>query len=299
MPMRIVVLGASGMLGSMVVRVLAAEPALQVVPCARNPRVAGWARFDAEADAADDCALDALLDGADWAINAIGVIKSYIRDTNPAQVERAVRVNALFPHRLARAASRCGTSVLQIATDCVYAGTRGAYSETAAHDALDVYGKTKSLGEVPMPHVHHLRASIVGPELAGFTSLLEWFRHQPRGATLNGFVNHRWNGVTTLQFARIAKALVRGDARMPGVQHLVPNDTVSKYDLLMMFRDVFERQDLTITPTEAAEAIDRTLSTNDPATSAALWTAAGYATPPRIGDMVTELGAWLATPVEA
>jgi dTDP-4-dehydrorhamnose reductase len=286
--MRVVVLGASGMLGSMLVRVLAAERDLDVVASTR-------ASFDAETS--DDRALDALLDGAAWAINAIGVIKSYIHDTNAAEVERAIAVNARFPHRLARAAERHGASVLQIATDCVYAGTRGAYVETDAHDALDVYGKTKSLGEVPAPNVHRLRTSIIGPEPAHFVSLLEWFRRQPKGATVNGFVNHHWNGVTTLQFARVALALVRGRATMAGMQHLIPADTITKHDLLMVFRDVFDRRDLTIRRMNAADAIDRTLSTIDPVTSGALWNAAGYAAPPTIADMVRELGAWLATHV--
>ena len=214
--MRVVVLGASGMLGSTLVRVLAAEPDVHVVACARDTRAAQslarppapstWQTFDA--NSADDRAFDGAIAGASWVINAIGVIKSYIRDTDADEVERAIDVNARFPHRLARAAERHGASVLQIATDCVYAGTRGAYVETDAHDALDVYGKTKSLGEVHAPHVHHLRTSIIGPEPAHFVSLLEWFRRQPRGATVNGFVNHHWNGVTTLQFAR-----VRGRAR--------------------------------------------------------------------------------------
>jgi dTDP-4-dehydrorhamnose reductase len=313
--MRVVVLGASGMLGSMLTRVLAAEPDLDVVACARDPRAAqalvpasptrrarvSWKAFDVEAadDGGQDAVLDDVLKGAAWTINAIGVIKSFIRDTNPADVERAVRVNALFPHRLARAAERQGCSVLQIATDCVWNGARGAYTETDPHDAHDVYGKTKSLGEVPARHVHHLRASIIGPELSRFVSLLEWFRRQPPRATVNGFVNHQWNGITTLTFARIALAVVRGQARMSGLQHLIPADTLSKHDLLLVLRDVFDRGDVTIRPTQAADTIDRTLRTNDPAGSAALWAAAGYAAPPIVADMVRELGAWLAAPVEA
>lgn len=300
--MRVVVLGASGMLGSTLVRVLAAEPDLRVIACARDTRAAealarppaptAWQPFDAERD--DDRSIDAALDGATWVINAIGVIKSYIRDTHAADVERAIAVNARFPHRLARAAERHGASVLQIATDCVYAGTRGAYVETDAHDALDVYGKTKSLGEVHAPRVHHLRTSIIGPEPAHFVSLLEWFRRQPHGATVNGYVNHYWNGVTTLQFARVALGLVRGRATMAGLQHLIPADTISKHDLLTVCRDVFDRHDLTIRRTDAADAIDRTLSTTDPLTSSALWAAAGYTAPPTIAAMVRELGAWLA-----
>ena len=105
--------------------------------------------------------------------HAIGVIKPYIRDDDAAAVERALRVNGLFPHILARAAERSGCRVLQIATDCVYAGTIGNYREAAPHDALDVYGKTKSLGEVNSAAVHHLRCSIIGPNCSA-ASATRW-----------------------------------------------------------------------------------------------------------------------------
>src|SRR5262249_51893972 len=158
--------------------------------------------------------------------------KPYIRDDNAAEVERAVDVNASFPHRLARAAEQTGTRVIQIATDCVYSGTRGQYIEANEHDARDVDGKTKSLGEVNSPAVHHLRCSIIGPELKGHASLLDWFTRQPRGASVRGFLNHRWNGVTTLQYGRICRGIIRQQMALPRLIHVVPADVVSKADLL-------------------------------------------------------------------
>ena len=174
--MRVVVLGASGMLGSMVLSELAGDGTLEVTGTVRPA-------LDAECAGVDDLAR--LLDGASWAVNAIGVIKPYIRDDEAAAVERAVRVNGLFPHLLARAAERTGCRVLQIATDCVYSGTIGNYREDAPHDALDVYGKTKSLGEVNSPAVHHLRCSIIGPEPKAHVSLLDWFLGPPSGSGLD------------------------------------------------------------------------------------------------------------------
>ena len=226
--MKVVVLGASGMLGWVVLRELAADESLDVFASVRDESGAALARRVAPGVAcraldAEDVTVEALsdaLDAASWAINAIGVIKPYIKEDEAASVERALRVNALFPHRLARAAERTGCRVLQIATDCVYSGARGDYRESDAHDALDVYGKTKSLGEVHSPMVHHLRCSIIGPELQHHMSLLDWFLGQPEGASLQGFVNHRWNGVTTLHFARLCRAIwtARPDAR-PSAAH--------------------------------------------------------------------------------
>ena len=128
--MNVTVLGASGMLGSMVVDVLAREPGLAVTATVRDERLipgvrkgagpVAWKRLDAESGTVDD--LRALLGGADWVVNAIGVIKPLIHDDRAGEVERAIRVNALFPHLLAQAIASTSCRVLQIATDCVYSG---------------------------------------------------------------------------------------------------------------------------------------------------------------------------------
>jgi dTDP-4-dehydrorhamnose reductase len=288
---RVLVLGGTGMLGSMVADVLARDDGLAVTATARDPAAAPaipnvtWAPFGGYRDLA-------IVDGFAWVVNAIGVIKPLIRDDNATEVENAIRINALLPHELAAYAGREGARIVQIATDCVYAGTTGGYAEDDVHDALDVYGKTKSLGEVVAENVHHIRASIIGPEALHARSLLEWFLGQPEGAEINGFVNHRWNGVTTLHFAKICLGIVNGGAQPPVRQHLVPEGTITKHELLRAFASAFGRDDLTVTPTEAATVIDRTLTTHDPDANTALWRDAGHAAPPTVPEMVEELAAY-------
>lgn len=288
----VVVLGATGMLGSMVTDCLARDGDIEVVLAARNPAErphAGLAchALDVERDGAR---LPELLAGCDVAVNCIGILKPYIAERDPAACERAVRVNALFPYELAAAAARTGCRVLQIATDCVYSGRDGGYTEDAAHDPLDVYGKTKSLGEVPGRGVHHLRCSIIGPEPRAHVSLLDWFRGQPEGATLTGFTNHRWNGLTTLQFARICRGIIRSGLDLPDRLHLTPSGVVTKAEMLAGFAEVFRRGDLVIREAAAPVAVDRTLGTSHEALVRELWAAAGYATPPTFGQMLAELG---------
>lgn len=292
---RVVVLGASGMLGAMTAQVLAgagfAVKAVVRGNVARHqkhaPLVSTWATLDAETCTAQDIAT--VLDGYPWAINAIGVIKPYVHDDDPDQVERAIRVNSLFPHALAKVAETTGCRVLQIATDCAYSGHKGGYVEADPHDPLDVYGKTKSLGECRSPQVHHLRCSIVGPELKSHRSLLDWFLGQPKGAQLNGFTNHDWNGVTTLHFAKACAAIIERNVEIGPMQHLVPGDRVSKLELLRCFAVEFERTDLVISETKAATALDRTLGTTNEIGNRDVWTAAGYSSPPTIAEMVREL----------
>ena len=295
--MKVVVLGASGMLGSMVLNYLSTDSSLELIATARSreliqkfrPHLSGvqWKLLDAERCNAKD--ISEVLGDAKWAVNAIGVIKPYIHDDNAAEVERAVTVNALFPHLLAHAAEQSGCRVLQIATDCVYSGSKGNYTEKDSHDPLDVYGKTKSLGEVYSANVHHLRCSIVGPEPKGHVSVLDWFLGQPRSGSVSGYTNHQWNGVTTLHFAKVCHGIIKHEINLLHVQHLVPAGTVSKMELLQSFGQTYHRQDITITPAKANTVIDRTLATMNETLNRQLWATAGYAKPPSVPEMVEEL----------
>lgn len=294
---RVVVLGGSGMLGSMVTDYLSRDSGLNVAATVRSVVLAercrsrlpqiDWLLFDAAV--ADRNILRSTIAGAAWVVNAIGLTKPYTHDDDPLEIERAVRINVLFPYLLSQCAAEVGAHILQIATDCVYAGTRGSYVEGDPHDALDVYGKTKSLGEASLPNMHCLRCSIVGPEPKAYVFLLEWFRHQPRGAQLNGYTNHQWNGVTTLHFARLCHGIITHGLDLPHLQHVIPNGMVSKAELLHCFACEFRRPDLTISPVQAKMVADRTLATVNESLNRQLWTAAGYPEPPSVPQMVAEL----------
>lgn len=290
--MKVTVLGAGGMLGSMVTSVLSAERDFDVTATARRPDrrpMEGVRQGLLDVETATEEQLQSAIEGADWVVNAVGVIKPYIRDEEGTGVERAVRVNALFPQLLARAAAQAGARVLQIATDCVYSGVRGGYLESDPHDALDVYGKSKSLGEVRHPNLHHLRCSIIGPEPSTRLSLLEWFLGQPDAATLQGYVHHRWNGVTTLQFAEICRGLIRSSGPLPHLQHVVPADVVTKKELLDTLAQTFGRTDVSINPVSPGAAVDRTLSTSNTEHNRTIWRLAGHAEPPTVAAMIAAL----------
>ena len=253
---KVTVLGASGMLGSMVLDYLSRDSDLQLSATVRSqglikqlqPRLKNveWCLLDAEESTVKEIA-DIVRDSA-WVINAIGLIKPLIHDDNSTEVERAVKVNAVFPHLLAHAAEQTDCYVLQIATDCVYSGRRGHYNEKDEHDPLDVYGKTKSLGEVFSNNVHHLRCSIIGPEPKGHISLLDWFLGQPPKNRITGYTNHQWNGVTTMHFAKICQGIIKHSLKTPHIQHVVPADTISKAELLQCFVREYGRGDITINP---------------------------------------------------
>lgn len=284
---KVLVLGAQGMLGSMVADVLGSAPDLDVTTTARHAaagrRTIG---FDARQDS-----LSAVLDaGFDWVVNAIGTIKPRIDETSADSVENAIAVNAIFPHRLAAETAARNQRVIQIATDCVFSGATGSYDEHAPHDPTDVYGKTKSLGEVRAANVVHLRCSIIGPEVPPPSSLLGWILSAEPGAELRGFTDHRWNGVTTLHFAKLCAAVI-GGAEVPAGLHVVPGDTVNKAELLELVLSSFGRDDVTVRHDVGPTSVDRSLATSHPAANQRLWESAGYAEPPTIAQMLAELSA--------
>lgn len=290
-------LGGSGMLGSMVVDFLSRHRDISVTATVRSAALAAlcgekfpgvrWALFDGSAPGAAE-QLE-VLDGHEWVINAVGITKPLIHDDDADEVERAVWINSVLPYLIARRAGVNGSRVLQITTDCAYSGVKGGYSEEAAHDTLDTYGKTKSLGEVAASHVHNVRCSIIGPEPKDKKFLLEWFLSQPPGARVNGYRNHRWNGLTTLHFAKLCHGIIARNMPMPRLQHVIPTGAVNKCQLLQCFGRSFGREDVSITPKEAPTSVDRTLVTVSPELNRAMWCAAGYGAPPSVPEMVSEL----------
>lgn len=268
---KILVLGKTGMLGSMVYEHLTQSSKHTVVATVRKERYAekkdAIEQFDVEKFFKKKGDFSYLLD-FDYIINCIGIIKPYCRDTDPIGIHNAVLVNALFPHMLSKYCAKSNAKLIQITTDCVFSGKDGYYRENTPHDAIDVYGKTKSLGEVNSKNILHIRCSIIGPELKNKLGLLEWFLHQDDNAQIQGYSNHKWNGVTTLQFAKLCLKIIDSNKFSEFIQnshiyHFVPNNTVSKYELLKLFQRVFKKNN-NVTPVKSQDKIDRTLTTKYP-----------------------------------
>ena len=278
---KVLVLGATGMLGHACSNVLKLNETLDVVNTSRTTK-AGYQKFDASKDSISD--LISVVN-PDWIVNCIGIIKPHIDEKDIASINQAIRINSLFPQEIVMSSKK---PIIQIATDCVYSGSIGAYPESAFHDATDVYGKTKSLGEIPANNLKHIRASIIGPEQGRSTSLLEWFRNQSNDAKLNGFTDHLWNGVTTHHFGFLVKGMIENDYLEFNKIHIVPQDIVTKAELLRIFASSYGRTDITINDVQSAKIIDRTLTTENPKTNSTLWELAGYEAPPTIKQMVEE-----------
>ncbi len=278
------VLGSTGMLGSAVVEALK-DSKFELLTASRTSGI----RFDAEGLDVSSLFKAAGLELGDYVINCVGLTKSRIDETSPTSRASAQRLNVDFPAELARVASDSGVKVIQVATDCVYSGLAGDYAESAPHDALDVYGKTKSLGEIPSESVMHLRCSLIGPEIGRNSLFFEWVRQQPQGAAISGYTDHLWNGLSSKAFGKIVLGIVSNDLFRAGVQHLVPADRVSKDQLVRLELEALGRHDVRVTSTTSQKPVNRTLSTENPEFNMTLFSAAGYSALPTISQMVDEI----------
>ena len=163
----------------------------------------------------------------DVVVNCIGIVK---QRAAAADVDASMRVNAQFPPLLARLCRDRGCRLIHLSTDCVFSGLRGGYSEDDEPDPVDLYGRSKLLGEVAGEGCLTLRTSMIGRELAGHAGLLEWFISQ-RGGRVQGFRNAVFSGLTTVALARVIAALVSDPGGLQGLFHVAAT-AISKLELL-------------------------------------------------------------------
>lgn len=234
--MKVVILGATGMLGHTVAShfdtVFGPE---NVVRSSRDETGMAegrghWIRLELPIYNVDG--LNSIPEDADYVINCIGTIKPFIEGSSTVDT---LSVNAIFPHLLADYCNRNGSRLIHITTDCVYSGfDKDPYLESHPHDATDLYGRSKSLGEPPGAMV--LRTSIIGNEIRNNVSLVEWVKSQA-GNEVSGFTNHTWNGVTTLTYAACCEKIMNEGLFENGLFHIFSPDTVTKCELVTMISE--------------------------------------------------------------
>lgn len=237
--MKIALFGGGGMAGHMIVDYLTSQK-YEVVYTARSevddPRCS-------RLDVTDQVRFEEWLkqEGPDIVINATGLLN----EQAASNMREAIYVNSLFPHLLRQLGDQLGFRLIHISTDCVFSGLGGDYTEDSLADGLTVYAKTKALGEITAPPHLTIRTSIIGPELKpDGIGLFHWFMRQQ--GEINGFRNVFWNGVTTLELAKAIEWTI--SEPLSGLVHLAVEPKIAKYDLLVLFRDVFDRNDLIIHP---------------------------------------------------
>jgi dTDP-4-dehydrorhamnose reductase len=273
------------MLGHAMLRYLAAVPDMAVAGTIRSERLppgfppALADRVETGIEATDDEALRRIIARfrPDAIINCVGLIK---QRPGGQDAERAILVNALVPHRLARLASEGAARLIHLSTDCVFSGATGGYTEDSVPDARDFYGRSKLLGEVTEGDAVTLRTSLIGPELGSGLGLVGWFLG--RTGRVPGYRHAIFSGLPTVEMARVVHRHVLPARDLRGLFH-VSSQPISKYDLLALVADAYGSPAELVPDDEVR--IDRSLD------SSRFRTLTGYA-PPDWPTLVAEMKAF-------
>lgn len=272
--MKLLIVGGHGMAGHMLVQYFKKQGRHAVFYTSRDKKDPHSLVLDVN----DIHSVDVLVKAVrpDMIINAVGILNHHAdRD-----IIQAYHVNGFLPHRLAALADQIDARMIHISTDCVFKGDgTGQYTEDAVTDGDSVYAITKALGEVRSPSHLTIRTSIIGPEIRKHgIGLMHWFLDQK--GVVQGYTNVRWNGVTTLELAKAVDHYMQSDTS--GLIHLAHEEPVSKYELLLLFKEIWQATDTVIVPS-GKMVQDRTLAVTR---QDAKWSMPSYS------DMLKELAEW-------
>lgn len=257
--MKILVLGASGMLGNAVLRTFAESPGYEVVGTVRSSKsrdllpTALHQKVVTDVDVENIDYLTKLMTELqpDAVINCVGMLKQMAASKDPLLT---IPINTLFPHRLAHLCGLAGARLVHMSTDCVFDGQKGNYVEEDPSDAKDLYGQSKYWGEVNYQNTITLRTSIIGHELNGARSLIDWFLSQ--SGEVNGYRRAVFSGLPTVEIARLIRDHVLPNPALHGLYH-VSADPIDKFTLLSLVAEIYGKA-ITVIP-EDDFVIDRSL----------------------------------------
>jgi len=280
---RVLILGVTGMLGHTLMGELSRDESLDVRGTARSTKTLEkifpkelLARVTTTTDATDMKFIGELLDRIqpDIVVNCIGVIK---QDPSLNDATNTMALNAQFPHVLAGVCAERGIRLIHVSTDCVFSGKKGRYVESDNPDPVDLYGRSKLLGEVSRAPALTLRTSFIGHELGTNRSLVDWFLTQ--SGIVKGFTKAIYSGLTATEFSHMLASVVFPREDLSGLYH-VASKPISKYDLLSAIADAYGWSGKLV-PTSDFEC-DRSLLAES------FFSATGYR-PPEWPEMIKEM----------
>lgn len=256
----VLILGASGMLGSTLFRTFCLDDRYDVFGTVRNFSDIHYFknrykdRLLPNIDLEDETVLPRVLAQVKphTVINCVGMVK---QKENSSDYIKNISLNALLPHRVLRSCSMVGARLIHISSDCVFSGLQGNYNESQSPDPVDLYGRTKLLGEVTSENAITIRTSIVGHELHTKHGLVEWFLNET--SEVKGYTKAIFSGLPTIEVSRVLRELIIPNPDLFGLYHL-SSDPISKYDFLKIVAEVYQI-DISIVP-DSSVSIDRSLN---------------------------------------
>ncbi len=247
---KILVLGSTGMAGHMMTTYFEENGTCDVFNLAHKKK------FNERTyllDVTDFVKFETYLDEEDFdiIINCIGILNQYA----DASKDKVILINSYLPHFLEEKFRDSPTKIIHISTDCVFSGKTGFYTEKSFRDGDSYYDRTKAIGEIIDYKNLTIRTSIIGPDINyDGIGLFNWFMKSK--GKINGYANAIWTGVTTIELAKAVEKAIAKD--ISGLYHLVNGKSINKYELLLLFQDIFSKNDVNIAKYDN-EPIDKSL----------------------------------------
>lgn len=285
---KIAILGSTGMLGSVLTKVL--QDNVEKVDEFNRSSVSVTGRNNAyKINVNKNFTLPEMLKNYNFIINAIAETG---KSNTINYKDNMVNSNIFLVSELNKLSLSSKIPIIHVSTNGVFSGNKEYYRESDFHDTEEFYGKTKSQGDLLGNALMILRCSIVGKGLKHDNHLLNCILNKPLNSKVKGFVNHTFNGITNLHLSRIILGIIKNYNYNIGTFHLVPSQVITKHELIRLICKYFEREDLEIIPINSPNASSRTLRTLYPQQNKKLWLQAGYSKLPSIDQMIFELAAW-------
>jgi len=240
--MKVLILGGEGMLGHKAYQVLSQDLDVYATFLNFDEKLKRTGIFNEEKifdkiDAFNFESIKKVINAVkpNYVFNCIGIIKQ-VKDSLSSKT--IIYLNSLLPHLLAEYGPAAGYRLIHVSTDCIFSGKKCDYTEEDVSDAVDLYGRTKYLGEVEYDNNLTLRTSIIGRELFTSVSLVEWFLSQ-NNKTINGYANAIYTGLTTIAFCREVKRIITEYPNLSGLYH-VSTFKIDKFQLLTLINKIYK-----------------------------------------------------------
>ena len=242
--MRILLLGASGLLGQGFVDVFSKINEINLFPVYRDNTYLRFYDEDItnnyinEPNILGMNVIEDLLEKVqpDIVINCIGLTPHTDKGKSKELLEQ---VNVLWPKKLHLQCIKNNIRFVHISSDCVFNGKRGMYTELDKPNAITDYGISKSSGEFYSGNSVVIRSSIIGHEQLGKRGLLEWFLSQKRLCL--GYNSAIFSGFPSIIFAQIVYHYILKNSSIKGLFH-VSSEPITKYNLLKLIASIYKKK---------------------------------------------------------
>jgi dTDP-4-dehydrorhamnose reductase len=282
--MRILVLGATGMVGESVLRKLEANSNLSVVGTTTGQ--------DSRANVTRFCwpqdSLKQLVDeiSPDVILNFAAKLDNKSVDIDHVARQEMFALNSDLLSSLSMISEKI--KLIHMSTDGVFSGKNPPYTEESATDGEGIYAKSKIQGELNITNGKILRCSIIGRSPNPQVSIPNLLLRQQQNAVMTISHNELWNGITSSAFAEFISSLLVNNLLdlMDRVQHVIPRYPLSKIELFQEVSKAVGREDIRFNSTITKEPRSRILATREIKFLKKVWEQTSFGKIPSIEEML-------------